>query len=174
MSTTSERKADLIFEKWTIDLRNKDRSMANVSKNFDELFNQLFEADIEFDVVHPMVEIVARKHYPPDRVARHTYDDLERKQGHLTYREFVDNWCKEIKDKAFESFYAFFSNDVQTPEEKKFGSMSVKEYRLQRKYAESFPEITFEELEQRMKKIEIDLTQNLDLPEDDDGSSTGG
>ena len=173
MSATSEKKADLIFEKWTIELRNKDRSMANVSKNFDELFNQLFEAGIEFDVVHPMVEIVAKRHYPQDRIARRTYDDLERKTG-ITYKEFMDTWCKEIKDKAFESFYAFFSNDVQTTEEKKFGSMSVKEYRLQRKYAESFPEITFEELQDRMRKIEIDLTKNLDLPEDDDGSHSGG
>lgn len=173
MSAASEKKADLIFEKWTVELRNKDRSLGSVSQNFDELFSQLFEADIEFAVVHPMVEIIAKRHYPPDRVARHTYDDLERKHGDITYREFMDNWCAEIKGKAFESFYAFFSNEVQTPEEKKYGSMSPKEYRAQRKHADSFPEITFEELTERMKKIEIDLTQNLDLPEDDDGSSTG-
>lgn len=173
MSVSSEKKADLIFEKWTVELRNRDRKLATVSSNFDELFEKLSDAEIEFEVVHPMVEIIAKRHYPPDAVAKRTYNNLDRKMGHLTYKEYVDNWCEEIKAKAFESFYAFFSNEVQTPEEKKYGSMSAKEYRAQRKHAESFPELTFEELTERMKKIEIDLTQNLDLPEDDDGSSTG-
>lgn len=173
MSISSEKKADLILEKWTIELRNKDRKLASVSSNFDELFEKLSDAEIEFNIVHPMVELIAKRHYPPDVVAKRSYNDLERKQGHLTYREFVDNWCNEIKAKAFESFYAFFNNEVQTTEEKKHGNMSAREYHLQRKHADSYPELTFEQLQERMKKIEVDLTHKLDLPEDDNGSSTG-
>ena len=169
MSVSSERKASLIIEKWTADLRSKDRKYTAVSGNFDELFSKLHEADLDFDLIHPMIDYIAKKHYPPEFTARKTYDKQEKQLKNLSYREFLDNWHKEIKEKALESFCAFFQHEVQTDEEKKYGSMSAKEYNAQRKYAESFKAITFEELQDRMKKIEIDLTKDLETTEDDNG-----
>ena len=80
-------------------------------------------------------------------------------------------WKKEIKESAVQSFYAFFNSELPTEEEKKYGSMSAREYRAQRKYADSFPTITYEEIQKRMKQLEIDLTQPLDVDlGDDDGN----
>lgn len=165
--------ASLLFEKWVSELKDKDRSRANVASNFDDLFNQLSNADIEFDDVHEMIDSIAKAHYPSDFIARKTYDATEKKRGseRKTYQEFIDGWKKEIKESAVQSFYAFFDSELPSEEEKKYGSMSAREYRAQRKYADSFPTITYEEIQKRMKQLEIDLTQPLDVDLGDDNGN---
>jgi hypothetical protein len=160
----ADKVATVILEKWTAELKDKDRSRANVSSNFDDLFNALFNADIDFDTAHEIIETAAKAHYPSDFIARKTYDATEKRKGadKKSYQEFIDGWKKDIKETAVQSFYAFY--DGQSPkEEPQFGKMSAREYRAQRKYAESFPIITFEEIQQRMKQLEVDLTQPLDV-----------
>lgn len=168
-----KKQANLILEKWIAELKDKDRSRAFVASNFDDLFLTLSKADIDFDIVHEMIDTAARAHYPSDFIARKTYDATEKKRGseRKSYQEFIDGWKKEIKESAIQSFYAFFNNELPTEEEKQYGSMSAREYRAQRKYAESFPVLTFEEIQKRMKKMETDLTQPLDVDlGDDDGN----
>lgn len=168
-----KKQANLILEKWIAELKDKDRSRAFVASNFDDLFLTLSKAEIDFDIVHEMIDTAARAHYPSDFIARKTYDATEKKRGseRKTYQEFIDGWKKEIKESAIQSFYAFFNNELPTEEEKQYGSMSAREYRAQRKYAESFPVLTFEEIQKRMKKMETDLTQPLDVDlGDDDGN----
>lgn len=168
------KNANLILEKWIAELKDKDRSRAHVASNFDDLFLLLSKADIDFDIVHEMIDTAAKAHYPSDFIARKTYDATEKKRGseRKTYQEFIEGWKKEIKESAIQSFYAFFNNsELPTEEEKQFGSMSAREYRAQRKYAESFPVITYEEIQKRMQQLQNDLTQPLDIDlGDDDGN----
>jgi len=165
------KQATLIIEKWIAELKDKDRSRANVAGNFDDLFSQLSNADIDFDTVHEMLDQIAKAHYPSDFIARKTYDATEKRKGsdRKSYQEFIDGWKKDIKETALQSFYAFFDSELPKEEEKQYGRMSAREYRAQRKYAESFPIITFEEIQQRMKQLETDLTQplNVDLGDED-------
>ena len=167
----ANKQATLILEKWIAELKDKDRSRANVASNFDDLFSQLSNIEIDFDTAHEMIDDAAKAHYPSDFIARKTYDATEKRKGsdRKSYQEFIDGWKKDIKETALQSFYAFFDSELPKEEEKQYGSMSAREYRAQRKYAESFPIITFEEIQKRMKQLEVDLTQPLgvDLGDED-------
>lgn len=149
---------DLIFEEWKADLKNKDRSALAVYGNFEDLFNRLRVAAATFDEAHKYLSDAIKAHQPPPALARNTYKMLKSspKMSAFTEKEFIDQWNKDISDKATNAFYDAFPRPKTKDEEdddgepKVYGNMSIKEYKMQRKYADTFPILNTEELERKM------------------------
>ena len=165
--SNSDKKARLILERWVSDLQTKDRSIHKVSDNFDELFHNLWTAKVSFDIAHQLVDEAVSAHNPTDYVARFTYKNLKAQLNGQSFTDFVANWKKNIKDRAYQSFYTFYPIDGDDQEEKKYGSMSAQEYSKQRKYANTFPELDIDALKKQIKETQLinekDRDSDIDL-----------
>lgn len=140
MSNAEEKKAGLIFDKWKAELKEKDRSRSNVESNFDSLFSTLKESKVGFDVAHQILPKAIIAHHPNQSVIDNVYKRV--KISGKPKQEFADEWKENIAAGAKRIFYSLYDIDgveKDDEEEKKYGSMSAKEYRLQRKHAESYP-----------------------------------
>lgn len=151
----SQDNAQLIFEKWKAELRSKDRSRKAVPGNFDELFEELKRDGVDFQTAHDILPKAIKAHQPSASLAKKFYKELKKASNFSkTEQEFIDDWNQSISDAGTESFYSFFDlkKEVKDDDEPKvFGNMSAREYRAQRKYAESFPVIDTNELEERLR-----------------------
>jgi hypothetical protein len=174
---------DLIFEEWKATLRNKNRGAANVMANFEELFETLNKAGATFDEARDFVPVAAKAHYPTTTIQKSSYKNAKSlpKMAGITEKEFIDQWHEDIANKALSAFYSIFPRP-KTDEEKDednepkvYGQMSVKEYRMQRTHAESFPRLDTEELEKRIQmgtyNPMTDIAPLLDSNKDDNGNS---
>lgn len=147
---------ELILEEWIANLKNKDRSTNFVEGNFDEFFEALKRANATFDEARDLLPKAIKAHLPASGLIRNTYKTRKAagKIFDLSEKEFTDSWTKDITDKGTNSMYAFFprpksSDEEDDDEPKVYGSMSVKEYRAQRKHASQYPILDTEELERR-------------------------
>lgn len=143
----------VIFERWNANLKDKDRSWKGVPSNFEELFYELSNSGVPFDASYELVREAIAAHLPSTAIARNTYRAYKGKQL-KTEKEFIEDWKKYISDCAHQAFFVFYKADSDSeasPEEKKYGNMSVKEYKLQRSYADSFPVLDTAALEKRLE-----------------------
>ncbi len=166
---------DLIYEKWKASLREKDRSREFVSSNFDELFDAFNSAGATFEEAHSYLQQAIKVHSPSPGLAKATWKMVKNSptNSELTEREFMDGWLKDIADKATNSFYHVYplpKDKDDDPEPKVYGSMSAKEYKLQRKHADSYPVLDTEDLERRLKSDAYNPVEDI-LGEDDNGES---
>ena len=152
MSDTKLARA--IFEKWNANLKDKDRSWKGVPSNFEEIFDELSTAGVPFDAAYELLPSTIAAHMPSAAVARNTYKAYKGKQA-KTEKEFIEDWKKYISDCGHQAFYVFYkanpNSESTTSEEKKYGNMSAKEYRLQRSHADSFPVLDTAALEKRLE-----------------------
>lgn len=174
---------DLIFEEWEANLKTKDRSAGAVSSNFEELFDALKAAGANFDEARALLPKATKAHQPAPALARNTYKNAKSspKVSGFSEKEFIDQWNKDIADKATGAFYSVFprpkaKNEDDDGEPKVYGSMSVKEYKAQRRHADAYPILDTEELEKKMMQgtynpIE-DIASILDKKKDSNGSDT--
>lgn len=162
---SDEKKANLIFDKWKAELKEMDRSKANVDSNFDSLFSNLKQSKVCFDTAHAIMSKAIIAHYPNQSVIDNVYKRV--KISGKPKQEFADEWKENIASSGKRTFYSIYPIDGEEEEgPKTFGSMSAKEYRLQRKHADSFPQldwtkiklepISVEELEE-MQNMSVDL-----------------
>lgn len=149
---------ELILEQWIAELKNKDRSAPAVEGNFEELFEALKRANASFDEAHALLPRAIKAHQPSTGLARNQYKHRAGsvKMSGLTEKEFIDSWNKDISDKGTNAFYSVFprpknsDEEDDDPEPKVYGSMSAKEYKLQRRHADQFPILDTEALERKM------------------------
>lgn len=144
--------AQLIFDKWKASLKNRDRSKHSMPQNFDELFSDLKRAGVSFDEAHDMLVLAIKAHLPSSHVRRETYKKFK---DHLkmSEKEFSAEWDESINSAATDAFFANYPLKIDEDDDgepKVYGNMSVKEYRLQRKYADSFPTLNTDELEKQL------------------------
>jgi hypothetical protein len=166
---------DFIYERWKAALRDKDRSSGSVGSNFDELFDALNAAGASFDEAHAMLPQAIKAHQPNAGLAKATWKMVKGnpKNADLSEREFIDQWNKDIADRATNSFYNVYpvpDEGDDDGEPKVFGSMSAKEYKMQRKHADSYPILDTEELERRLKTGAYNPVEDL-IDKDKDGNS---
>lgn len=164
---------DLIYERWKASLREKDRSREFVSANFDELFDAFNSAGATFEEAHAYLQQAIKVHLPSPGLAKATWKMVKNNptNSEMTEKEFIDGWSKDISDKATNSFYHVYplpEEHDNDGEPKIYGSMSAKEYKLQRKHADSYPILDTEELEKRLQSCVFDPEKDI-LGED--GSS---
>lgn len=153
-----EKLAQHVFTKWAAELRGKDRSWNNVRPNFEELFFEMFNHEIPFEIAHQFLKHATAKHMPNMAMAKNTWARAKNNPQNAanTFQEWLAEWKKGIEDVGTEAFYSIYSPPAEkteevAAEEKQYGSMSKKEYRLQRRYAESFPILNTDELVRRLE-----------------------
>lgn len=133
--------AKLIFERWAADLKDKDKTFKNVSSNFDELFYELWKGSVPFEAAHDIVREAVAEHLPSQSVAKWTYKNARNNMG-KTFQEYLDDWKKDIKSAAHQSFFSFYKLEDESEQKVlEHGNMSEKEYIAQRRYADAFPEV---------------------------------
>jgi len=162
---------DLIYERWKASLREKDRSREFVSANFDELFDAFNSAGATFEEAHAYLQQAIKVHLPSSGLAKTQWKMLKNAPAHSekTEKEFVDGWHQDITDRATNSFYHVYplpEEKDDDPEPKVYGSMSAKEYKLQRRHADSYPILNTEELEQELQCNAYNPAEDI-LGEDD-------
>lgn len=163
-----DNKADLIFDRWKAELKEMDRSRANVENNFELLFITLDDSKISFEAAHRILPKAIEAHYPSKSVTDNVYRRLKPMMNGKTKQEFYEEWKENISAAAKRAFYGLYSIDGATQQEdKKFGSMSASEYKKQRKYAESYPVLDWTSINIEPMKPD-DLEINLDELEGDD------
>jgi len=152
---------ELVMQEWVASLKTKDRSAANVTPNFEELFEKLKNSGASFDEAHELLPKAIKAHQPVAGLARKQYKMLKQKVFDFdkTEKEFTDEWNKSIDDKGTAAFFEFFPLPKldEDGEPKVYGNMSAKEYKAQRRYAEQFPILDTTELEKRMNEREYNL-----------------
>lgn len=159
-----KHKGDLIFDKWKSSLPDRDRTKPYWESNFEDLFDALFRAKIEFEQAHSILSTAIKAHYPTYSVARHVYRRIKKTGTSSTESEFIEDWQNQIAETAKRVFYDIYSIDTESEEDnKKYGSMSPSEYRKQRKYAESHPLLDWTKI-----KLESDKVNNTDTLDDVD------
>lgn len=149
---------EFILEEWIANLKNKDRSASVVESNFEEFFEALKRANASFEEAHDLMPKAIKAHLPNPGIVRNVYKNLKHqgKISDLTEKEFTDNWNKDITDKGTNSLYSVFPRpkssieEDEDPEPKVYGSMSIKEYKSQRRHAEQYPILDTEELERKI------------------------
>lgn len=156
-NAAEEKKANLIFDKWKAELKELDRSKANVEANFDTLFLRLKESKISFDAAHSILPKAIIAHYPNQSVIDNVYRRV-RISG-KPKQEFADEWKENIDAAAKRIFYSLYDIDgvaKEDPEEEKkeYGSMSASEYRKQRKHFDSIPELDWTKIKLEPMSIE--------------------
>jgi hypothetical protein len=167
--TKEQRKADLIFDRWKADLKEMDRSRANVENNFELLFITLDESKVSFEIAHQILAKAIKAHYPPQVAVDNTYRRLKPMLGGKTKQEFLAEWQENISAAAKRAFYGLYSIEgAAEQEDKKFGSMSASEYKKQRKYAESHALLDWTQIKIEPMKPE-DLDIDLEDLENNDG-----
>jgi hypothetical protein len=147
-----EEQASLILEEWVASLRSRDRTRNAVTSNFEDLFEKLKKANTPFKVAHGLLPAAIKAHQPTSGVIRNYYKIIK-KETVKSEQEFAEEWKQSIKDAGTEAFYIYFSakpkDEEEDPEPKVYGNMSAREYKLQRRYADSFPVLDTTELEKR-------------------------
>ncbi len=166
---------DLIYERWRASIRDKKGS-EHINSNFDSLFDELNAAGASFDDAHAILPQAIKAHLPPVAVAKNYWKSHAKndpKNTGLTEKDFIDQWNKDIADRATNSFYNVFPVPTEQDDDgepKVFGSMSAKEYKMQRRHADSYPILDTEELERRMQSGAYNPADDL-MDKDKDGKS---
>jgi hypothetical protein len=155
---------ELIFAEWKASLKSRDRSHRSVRPNFEELFQRWKDIDASFEELYEnWLPKAIKAHQPAPSVARNAYRKFKNTIPRFdkTEKEFIEEWNQSIEDTATEAFFELFPAPRldEDDEPKVYGSMSAKEYRAQRKYAEQFPILDTTELEKRWQ----DKQYNLDI-----------
>jgi hypothetical protein len=163
-----ENLAEKLFTKWEASLYSvkKDKQFASIMA--DELFFDLSENSIDFDLAYKYIEKTIEALSPPNHLIKRVHK-IVNFQGPLN--DFANDWKLRIKEDVFNSFYTYYEVGKQSKDSSsKYGSMSAIEYKRQRAYANSHEEvdlntlppkkmITDEELESLKKHLKEKLKQ---------------
>jgi hypothetical protein len=140
-----------------------DKTHTKVDGNFDVLFCNLKNSKVNFDLAHEIMNKAIIAHYPNQSIIDNVYKRINATLKGKTKQEFSDDWKESISASGKRMFYSQYDIEGSAKEEKKeYGSMSAREYRLQRKHAEEFPLIDWEKIELKpMSEDDIKELENL-------------
>lgn len=143
----------MIFERWESGLVKKDK--VRMEPDFQALFHSLAKAKIPRDEAYPYVERAIRSYTPTPAVIKAVYRrvKLEHPMEGRAEQDFADSWRSFIKQAAVRSFYVFYPEDETEITPVQTGGMSPAEYALQRRRADSYPELSKEAVEERMRAV---------------------
>ena len=145
----------LIFEQWAAKLKSKQKTRLTMGELSEELFESLKTNGTSFDEAHEMISKAHKALMPPTTLMKRIYQ-TSNYRGNSTEKEFMDDWLDDIKKSVTESFFSIYPVKTVADDEddapKVYGSMSAKEYKLQRTYADSFPTLNTDELERQLQE----------------------
>lgn len=167
---------DLLFEQWKASLAGRDRRTPAIQGNFEELFEILKNEGLELEGAYEYLPKAVKAHSPSQSLVKNMFKKLKSGPGFkwANEREFEEEWIKDITEKGSTAFFNIFPIKTKKTEEEEmpviYGSMTAKEYKMQREYADSFPVMDTTELEKN-------LYENYDPMEEVDflfGAKTSG
>jgi len=144
-----------IFDIWVLSLIGRDRSKRCIRPNVEELFQSWIDVGASFeDLYETWLPRAIKAHFPSQEVAKAFYVKVKMfKSAHLKKSEstFYKDWHTGIKDEITQVFLEYFPAPTLESSEgpKIYGSMSAREYGLQRKHADSYPILDTTELEKQ-------------------------
>jgi hypothetical protein len=141
---------------WEASLIDRDKSLASLRENFDDLFYEFQKNNMEFDDAFSYLDPAIAAHLPNRAVVKNTYKRMSNKNQFDSEIDFFNSWKQIIKDHATNSFYSFFQIDEEE-EDKLPNGMSLQEYSKQRRHAHSFPLLDVSKIPDVEEQIE-DLT----------------
>jgi hypothetical protein len=182
---SNHKKLEIALVEWTANLKSRDRARKSVRPNFEELLQKWKDLDATFDELYDspetgglsLLQKAIKAHQPVSSVARNTYKTLKTLID-KTEKEFIEEWQASIEATGQEVFFEFYPATAldKDTEPKVFGSMSAREYRAQRRYAEQFPILDTTELEKRWneQKYNLDIEDMIEtvLGKDDDETNS--
>lgn len=146
---------DLLFEQWKATLASRDRRTPYVQGNFEELFEILKNEGLILENAYEYLPKAVKAHAPGPSLIKTMFKKLKGgpKFQYANEREFEEQWVSDIEDRAKVAFFNIFPIVTKKVEEEEepalFGSMTAKEYKMQRELADSFPRLTVEEIQRR-------------------------
>lgn len=154
-----DKDIELVFTAWNawVNADNSSRRGKDfVRPNFEDLFFKWKQLGASFDDLYEnWLPKAVKAHQPKAVVAKNVYLKLKKTiKIEQTEKEFVDDWNERIENTATEVFFEIFPPprlDVDD-EPKVFGSMSAKEYALQRRHADQYSTIDTTELKRMWKE----------------------
>ena len=152
---TQDRKlASKIFEQWEASLLERDLRMSSVEENFDDLFFEMDKFGIDKSIVEEFIGRAIASHLPNKKILKRTY----RRTGGfgMSIDEFYKGWKDQIARRAKLAFYRYFPLDDE-PEQTVPSGMSRDEYKRQRRYASSFPQLDLSKLPDLDEQEELDI-----------------
>lgn len=154
---------DLLFEQWKSSLVERDRRTPSVQGNFEELFDVLKSEGLVLESAYDYLPKAIKAHSPSTSLVKTMFKKLKGspKFQYSNEHEFEEQWIKDIADRANVAFFNVFpvqtkkSNDAEE-EPPMFGSMTAKEYKLQRSHADSFPRLNIEDIKRQRQESNYD------------------
>lgn len=144
---------DLIFQRWKAALSKKSKKRDDVDGNFDEIFEELKRAGAALEDAQKLLPEIVKAHLPNQVVAKFTWNAVRKdpKFSGITEHQYVQDWNQDINNQAVNSMFTFFpivegSDDDGTPKVYGGGKVSVKEYMLSQRHAETFEMIGSDDL----------------------------
>ena len=158
-----------ILLQWIAQLKAKsseERKTKNVRSNFEELFFAWKQVDATFDLLYETyLPRAIKAHQPSPIIVRDVYLKVKATTKYKTEKEFIESWCSDIEAKGNDAFFEYFPATTLDKDDgpKIFGSMSVNEYKQQRKHAEQYPMLDTQKLVEQWKdqqeyNIDVDST----------------
>lgn len=155
ITTSQRRTAKLILDRWKADLTKMDRHFESVASNFDELVQNMYLAEVPFELAEENINAAILEHYPSNRIAKAVWKGAKaKKQTDRDFGGYLTEWKEAINKEGKRVFYGRYklpSDETVKENTKTSGSMSQKEYRTQRRYAESFPILDTSKIEVKIK-----------------------
>lgn len=165
MSKTPDARARMIFNTWKASLANKDRTLTGVRSNFDELWHDIYVANIDFDTAYSFLDEAIAAHAPNKSVVKQTYKRIKHTLFDKDEKDFLDSWMSKIRAEATESFHDLYPLEAQFEEKRAAPAPTIngiprQEYNKQRKYVEQFPLLTVKEIERRFAEIQKEYSDD--------------
>jgi hypothetical protein len=157
--------AKMVFNKWRAELAKKapmERTIMKADANLEDLFYQMSTYGVEFDEAQDYVMEAAAAHMPSYMVAENVFKKIKASTPGLNKAEFIASWKHEMEEKANAAFHTFYQIPGAEAKVEDTGSMSAKEYALQRQHADSYKELTKEELDELEAKRQRFLEEDVD------------
>lgn len=164
---SQNKNIELVFAEWNASLKKRDKTAKSLRPNFEELFSRWKSADASREDIYEIwLPKAISAHNPTSSVVRTVYKRLKTdiRGFDKTEKEFEEHWRKTIADIATEVFFEYFPLSISVDDDtepKVYGSMSAKEYGLQRRYIEQYPILDTTELEKQWREQQY----NLDIEE---------
>jgi len=161
---------DLLFEQWKSSLAERDRRTSFVQGNFEELFDSLKSEGLVLEGAYEFLPRAIKAHSPTSSLVKTMYKKLKTspKFQYLNEQEFEEQWIKDISDRANIAFFNVFpvkTKKAENVEEEPimYGSMTAKEYQLQRNHADSFPRLNLDEIKRQRQQANYDPLADMGI-----------
>lgn len=165
--TVETNTLDLILDQWVSSLQSRDRSIKGYRSNFEDFLYSIKRAGADAKVAKEYLDKAIKAHMPSPFVKKASWNKNKAKAS-VTEKEYYASWENGIKQYATEVYFEVYPivlpKEDDDGEPKVYGTMSAKEYKLQRKHAESFPILDTTKLEEEYKRrqaLEFDFDNIL-------------